>query len=493
MNRSSNDSALSDMPETANGFFRVRALRNATKLAVVGISAYAIAGAPTQLSAAGDPPTSAAASVLNAVPQSTNLLLNGGFERGDYSRDGSPNFWMRAAWNSSTAQFTWDERHAYQGNRSVRIDTPTANDARWIQSVAVLPNTLYELTGWIKTKDVAWKQNEGEGGANLSVMADDLGWYQHTEGLFGRNDWTRASILFNSREESQVEIDARLGFFSGTTTGTAWFDGLRVREVGYSDPHPRWRILVLIYGRTDFAFTDAEGIEHHFVARMTDDEKAAAEAAARRFVRTDIPALTSQNMIPRLDVRYPQEPLSELTAIGNGWWPDPKSTRRDRDPAFDSIIAIWDETGEDAVTGEQLYLGGGYGGLTPNMGTGQTYSAITVDMATAYGAYNSTNVFKHEWGHSILDFYEAAGVAPRPTVDNHIGEGMYVHCNTGEGYILLDESDDNPIPNSIYNDESGFTHDYYSGTTALPENPQRCLGITPDAWARGGPVTRPSS
>jgi hypothetical protein len=450
-----------------------------------------MAGGLTQLSAADDTPTSAVASVLTAVPQSTNLLLNGGFERGDYSRDGSPDFWTRDAWIPSTVQFTWEERQAYQGDRSVKIHAPTANDARWIQSMEVQPNTLYELSGWIKTKGVKPVERVGEGGANLSVMANDLGWL-HTEGLFGRNDWTRASILFNSREDSEVIIGARLGFFSGTTTGTAWFDGLRVREVGYSDPHPRWKILVLIYGKTDFTYTDAGGIERHFVAKMTGDEKAGAETAARRFVRRDIPALTSQNMIPRLEVHYPQKPLTELTPIGNGWWPDPKNTRRDRDPAFDSVIVIWDETGEDAVTGEQLYLGGGYGGLTPNMGTGQTYSAITVAMATAYGAYNSTNVFKHEWGHSILAFYKAAGVAPLPTVDNHIGENMYVHCNTGEAYILEDETDDNPIPNSIYNNESGFTHDYYSGTTALPENPQQCLGITPDAWARGGPVTRPS-
>jgi hypothetical protein len=55
----------------------------------------------------------------------------------------------------------------------------------------------------------------------------------------------------------------------------------------------------------------------------------------------------------------------------------------------------------------------------------------------------------------------------------------------------MDESDLNPVPNSIYNDQSGFTHDYYSGTTALATAPSQCLGITPAAWAAGGPVTRP--
>ncbi|MFN2203590.1 MAG: hypothetical protein ACK2UO_20505, partial [Caldilineaceae bacterium] len=70
------------------------------------------------------------------------------------------------------------------------------------------------------------------------------------------------------------------------------------------------------------------------------------------------------------------------------------------------------------------------GGLTQWMGTGQTYSTFQVDSVSS----NKRNVFKHEWGHSILWYYEAAGVTPQPTVDNHINDTdtRYVHCPTGE-------------------------------------------------------------
>jgi hypothetical protein len=74
-------------------------------------------------------------------------------------------------------------------------------------------------------------------------------------------------------------------------------------------------------------------------------------------------------------------------------------------------------------------------------------------------------------------------------VDNH-QPGAYVHCGTGDGYVLVDEAQDGPIRNSIFNNRSGFTHDYYSGTTALASDPDSCLGITRAAWASGGPVTR---
>jgi hypothetical protein len=34
--------------------------------------------------------------------------------------------------------------------------------------------------------------------------------------------------VFNSGGESQIYISARLGFYGSTTTGTAWFDDLRL-------------------------------------------------------------------------------------------------------------------------------------------------------------------------------------------------------------------------------------------------------------------------
>ena len=122
------------------------------------------------------------------------------------------------------------------------------------------------------------------------------------------------------------------------------------------------------------------------------------------------------------------------------------------------------------------------------MGTGQTYTTLIIEAATLYG---HLNVFKHEWGHSLLSYYEASGAAPTPTVTNHAVVNQYVNCTTGNMYVWLDETDANPIPNSIYNNESGFTHDYYSGTTALANDPMHCLGITPSAWATGGPVSMP--
>lgn len=409
-----------------------------------------------------------------------NLLKNGSFEKGVFSPNSLPDNWSWDAYNY-VAMPSWDDHTAQAGNKSVRIDSLALDDSRWIQSIPTRPKTLYNLSGWIKTEDVNRSPEFIDAGANLSL----LNTFTRSPGLLGTQDWTRTGVLFNSQDQNQVTVAARLGFYSGTTTGTAWFDDLKLSQVLPSNPHPRWNILVLIYRGTDFTYTDSSGTQRHVVATMADDEVEQAANAARQFVEKDIPALTSTNMLPRLTIRYPEEPLTELSRHGEGWWPSPENTAPSRDPAFDSVIVIWDPRTIDQNTGQSIWIGSA-AGLALAMGTGQAYATIIVEAATSYG---HRNVFKHEWGHSILHFFDAAGTAPPVKVENHAAATQYVNCLTGNYYVWEDETDANPIPNSIYNNESGFTHDYYSGITARAEEPGRCLGITPEAWAFGGPVS----
>ena len=249
---------------------------------------------------------------------------------------------------------------------------------------------------------------------------------------------------------------------------------------------PRWKILVLIYTSTDLTYNDGQG-QHHVLASMTQSEIDRADLAARKFTGTDIPALTSGYMIPLLTIRYPSHPLTTLDSFG-GYWPSRADTIADLDPSFDSAIVIWDDSGTDQTTGQPADLSE-WGGLAPANGTRQTYCTFPVDSV----ASNQRNVFKHEWGHSIVSYFEAAEVSPKPTVDIHINDTTtrYVHCPSRETYVLQDETDDHPIPNSIYNNDSGFTHDYYSGTTARPGSAGMCLGLGQAVWSTGGPITKP--
>lgn len=418
-----------------------------------------------------------------APSEPVDLLANGSFEEDALSYGAGPAGWTYDAWMPQTALTAWDDQEAFEGLRSLKLTAATLNDIRWFQRVQVKPHTNYLLTGWIKTAAVSHSPEFIDAGANLCLF----GTYTRSEGVFGTRDWTPVRLIFNSGSDSAVNIGLRLGYWSGTATGTAWFDSLRLTEIRAGDPHPSWKILVLIYGTTDLSTLDAAGVRHRYVGQMSELEKQQVAESARRFVEQDIPALTSRNMIPTLTIRHPARALDRLTRYGSGWWPGPWDTEPERDPAFDSVIVIWRAWATDQATGRTEFLGGA-AGLTLNMWGGPTYATLVSDAGTWYG---HRNVFKHEYGHSLLSYFEAMGTTPRPTVTNHAGPADYVSCRTGQPYVWIDETEASPIPNSIYNNEAGFTHDYYSGQTATWDQPARCLGITPEAWATGGPVSKP--
>ena len=147
---------------------------------------------------------------------SPNLLANPGFEEGAYSPTADPPGWSRDAWQG-TATFVWDNSIAHSGTKSTKIAAMTPNDARWLQTVAVTPHTDYLLSGWIRTEAVS----DGVG-ANLCLY----GTWDHSPDLMGTHDWTYVAFAFNSGSSTELTIAARLGYWSATVTGAAWFDDL---------------------------------------------------------------------------------------------------------------------------------------------------------------------------------------------------------------------------------------------------------------------------
>jgi hypothetical protein len=420
-----------------------------------------------------------AAATVKAIAADTgspvsNVLTNGDAEDGTTS----PVRWSTGGYQPQNATFSWDATTHHAGARSLGIGTgAVANDVSWTQNFTVPAGStdrLYRLSGWIKTDGVT-----GGYGASLG----NLSTFDRTVGISGTTDWTYVSMVLRASPGSQLQIAARLGHFSAVTTGRAWFDDIQMVEITptpASEQPPAWKILVLVYPTTDFT-----GDGHHYAGTISDTDRNNVVAVATQWANQDVPALDSGYMVPELTVRAPSRPLTLVhDGTPTGWWPDPTTTAAERDPAFDSVIVVWNARVLDE-TGRQTDLNN-FCGLTPGFGISQAYSTIPVTCA-------NINTFKHEWGHSILSYHDSLSAAPKPTVNNHINpadpNAHYVHCPTGTEYVYQDEQPGNPIPNSIYNDQTGFTHDYYSGTTALAASPTQCLGIPRSAWAFGGPAT----
>ena len=160
-----------------------------------------------------------------------NLLVNASFEKGQYSPTGLPTGWSTSEF-ANTSQFVWLDHVSFAGRKSVQIISATPNDARWTQPVAVKPDTSYELSGWVKTKNVqADRSLVSDAGANVSILECISGnCFIRTPGIIGTHDWTRGSTCFTTdATTTQVTVAARLGMYAGNATGKAEFDQLDLR------------------------------------------------------------------------------------------------------------------------------------------------------------------------------------------------------------------------------------------------------------------------
>ena len=173
---------------------------------------------------------------INSVPVSCSALVqNGSFELPAPTPENYPFNWT-TPWLPDV-QLYRDNTTAHSGASSVRISLPSVGDAWFQQQVTVEPETQYLLTGWIKTENV-----HSGAGANLSLVDT----YTQSEGRFGTTDWTRVYLWFNSGPKTKITIGPRLGNWAFPTSGTAWFDDLRLTPIRPDGSHPSWKILVLI-------------------------------------------------------------------------------------------------------------------------------------------------------------------------------------------------------------------------------------------------------
>ena len=106
----------------------------------------------------------------------------------------------------------------------IASDKPT--DTSWGAVTEVKPRTQYRLSGKIKTAGI----KGGGMGALFNVHELQSPTRVATKALKGQNDWTEVSVDFNSMGRSKITINALYGGW-GQSTGTAWWDEVRLSEL----------------------------------------------------------------------------------------------------------------------------------------------------------------------------------------------------------------------------------------------------------------------
>lgn len=148
-----------------------------------------------------------------------NLLKNSSFEEGESS---IPVYWRSHTWTGTAKFYLSDEK--FIGHRSVSIQSQEGADAGIQHTVNLDTNTVYRLSGRIKTENV--KTFVGLG-AFLNVHELEG---VKTNPLRGTHDWTYVETLFYVHHGSQVNINCMLGGW-GNASGSVWFDDIRVEPV----------------------------------------------------------------------------------------------------------------------------------------------------------------------------------------------------------------------------------------------------------------------
>ena len=136
--------------------------------------------------------------------------------------DVEPYTWPLAETNPNT--YTHAVVPEGRTGQALQISSPSGADVGIYITVPVKPNTDYMLSGWIKTKDV---NNVGGGyGAVIDILT-----FGRTRTIRGTSDWTWVEKRIHTGSKTEVRIQCHLGRW-GQYKGTAWFDDLRLVELG---------------------------------------------------------------------------------------------------------------------------------------------------------------------------------------------------------------------------------------------------------------------
>ncbi len=162
-----------------------------------------------------------------------NRLPNPSFE--EQEADGVQR-WTSRAWGQAEHGQWSVASPGRTGTYCLSIRSVAGTDAAWSTTATLRPNTIYRLSGWIKTENV-----RGAVGALLNIQNMQE---VRTPPVTGTRDWTQVATLFRTGETTEVEINCLFGGW-GASTGQAWYDDVAVEPLSDSSQHPLQAVLTI--------------------------------------------------------------------------------------------------------------------------------------------------------------------------------------------------------------------------------------------------------
>ncbi len=153
-------------------------------------------------------------------------------------KDGKPLNWKAEGYRMEKAvtTFGWSVDDSKLG--VIQIDSKIENDARYVQTVPVSPDTWYRVSGWGRSENVG----SNAMGLYLSVM----GTFHNSRDLRGTVTWQPLGFWVKTGSlETKLQVACRLGGYSSLNTGKGWCTGISVMAAGSPQPDKKF-----VYGST---------------------------------------------------------------------------------------------------------------------------------------------------------------------------------------------------------------------------------------------------
>ncbi|MFD0717552.1 DNRLRE domain-containing protein [Paenibacillus sp. GCM10027626] len=187
-----------------------------------------------------------------------------------------PKGWSKAV-ASGTPLIEADEAVKKHGTASIKLQADQPARANVNRMISIGPDTMYYLTYWMKTEDVA--SSESKGGATMRFQIRDagnakIGNNYHVNFIKGTTGWTQYTYAFYAPENARSIL---IEPFLWEGTGTVWYDDLRLEKAGamvnlLDNQHPR-----LWAGNADFAALYTSLLPGTTKARLYEEVKVQAD------------------------------------------------------------------------------------------------------------------------------------------------------------------------------------------------------------------------
>jgi phospholipase B-like protein len=260
--------------------------------------------------------------LMAALAQATTPLFQSSFEKPKLTGEANKD------WTVVRGSATPDRSVLHGNAASLRIERDSGSEDACIRlaPVALTLGKRYELSGWVRTEGLEVRDLDRSpiaSGATLTMAS--MPFDVHSASVGGTEPWTRLTLRFvASRTRDQILLTVGNG---GSFSGRAWFEGIRLDEIGSGDDWPAREAVETFgpayrYPAAGWIYLHIEGqpyergYQHgHLMAREIPEylERCAADLGAKehwRDYRTTANALFLRG--------FDHEILEEMRGIADG-------------------------------------------------------------------------------------------------------------------------------------------------------------------------------